>query len=66
MNPRPLSPVRTPRPFIGVRFRCCCVYDRLYLKADGAAYEGRCPRCLRPVRAVVGPGGTDERFFEAI
>lgn len=51
------------RRFVGVEFECCSVYTRVYINAQGSAYEGNCPRCGRPVRLRIGPGGTTERFF---
>ena len=54
------------RPFVGVRFRCCGAYARLHKNKPGTAYVGHCPRCLRPVRLAIGPGGTDGRFFEVL
>ncbi len=51
------------RKFIGIQFRCCGMYARVYANRPGTAYEGRCPRCARPVRFEIGPGGSDERFF---
>jgi hypothetical protein len=55
------------KKFIGVTFKCCNVYTRIYLNRDGTAYEGICPRCYkkRVVVKVVEKGGTKERFFEA-
>jgi hypothetical protein len=53
------------RPWIGIRFDCCGAYARVYRSADGAMYQGRCPRCQRTVRLRVGPDGTDARFFRA-
>jgi len=54
------------RPFLGVLLRCCNVYSRLYVNAEGDAYVGWCPRCAKRVRVdIVEEGGSDQRFFEA-
>jgi hypothetical protein len=50
-------------PFLGVHFACCGVYVHIYRNADGTEYAGNCPRCGKPVRFAIGPGGTDERQF---
>lgn len=53
------------RPWLAVQWKCCGVYSRVYRNRAGTAYDGRCPRCGRPVHVSVGPGGTTARFFEA-
>lgn len=53
------------RPFLGVLFRCCGVYSRIYRTRDETAYAGRCPRCARPVRvAIDARSGVNARFLE--
>lgn len=54
----------TQRPWIAVHWKCCQTYSRIYRNAQATAYEGRCPKCGKPVRFRVGRGGTDSRFFE--
>lgn len=53
------------RPWLGVFFRCCLVYARVYRNEGATEYVGRCPRCRAEVRALVGEGGTSKRIFEA-
>jgi hypothetical protein len=68
-----VTPANTPaprasanaRPFLSVHFACCGAYQRVYRAAGGTTYEGRCPRCGRPVKFVVGEGGTSSRTFVA-
>ncbi len=55
----------TGRKWIGVHFECCDTYHRIYRNRDGTAYHGYCPRCAKPVRVRVGPGGTSARMFRA-
>jgi len=52
------------RPFLGVRFHCCDVYARIYADEAFTAYSGHCPKCAKPVRVRIGPGGSDSRFFD--
>ncbi|MGA3066722.1 MAG: hypothetical protein ABSF29_07730 [Tepidisphaeraceae bacterium] len=57
------SPAASAKPFLSVLFACCQVYQRIYRNPEGTAYVGRCPRCGKSVRFVVGEGGTDARNF---
>jgi hypothetical protein len=52
------------RPFLRIWFGCANQYQRAYKHADGSQYSARCPKCGQMVRFPVGPGGTNERFFE--
>ncbi len=52
------------KKFLSVLFRCCNVYNRVYINKEGTAYIGRCPKCMKPVSFKIGQGGTDTRFFE--
>ncbi len=54
------------KKFLGIMFKCCNVYGRIYVNKQGDAYTGRCPKCLRTIKVKIGEGGTDSRFFEAL
>lgn len=53
------------KKFLGVHFECCNVYRRIYINKERNAYVGNCPKCFRQVKATIGEGGTDTRFFKA-
>ncbi len=56
---------RPPRPFIGVHFKCCHVYTRIYLNRQGTAYSGFCPKCGGALSVKTAPGGSKARFWTA-
>jgi hypothetical protein len=53
------------RPYIGVIFKCCHAYSRVYLNKQQTAYVGWCPKCAAQLRIKVSADGTRDRFFEA-
>jgi hypothetical protein len=53
----------SPRPYLSVHFTCCAVYQRIYRAPNSDSYVGRCPRCQRQIKFLVGEGGTTSRFF---
>jgi len=57
------SPQRS-RPYLGITFKCCRVYWRIYLAADGKRFSGHCPKCGFPVHVEVSRDGTESSFFE--
>lgn len=53
------------RPYIGIMFDCCNVYQRIYRNKAGTAYVGYCPRCMRRIQLKISEGGTGQRMFRA-
>ncbi|NLG18105.1 MAG: hypothetical protein GX556_12305 [Fibrobacter sp.] len=54
------------KKFLGIHFRCCNVYVRIYKSKEGKSYRGQCPKCGKRVDVPIGEGGVSSRFFEAI
>jgi hypothetical protein len=53
------------RPYVGITFKCCRVYRRIFLTVDKSAFAGSCPKCGAPIRIRTGPGGSKSRFWNA-
>lgn len=65
--PSPISSGSLPKgnPFIGIQFKCCRTYGRIYRNRDRNAYVGNCPKCAARIKVPIGPGGGSNRFFSA-
>ncbi len=51
------------KPFIGMHFKCCHVYSRIYVNATQTAFKGHCPKCAAPVEIKISKDGTSTPFF---
>jgi len=59
------QPKRNLNDFVGVVFKCCKIYSRIYKNSKGSAYVGWCPKCGRRIEFKISKNGTNDRFFEA-
>ena len=53
------------KPFIGIHFKCCNIYSRIYLNNKGDAFVGWCPKCTKKIIVKVSPDGSESPFFTA-
>lgn len=53
------------KPYVGVIFKCCRIYSRIYLNRAGTAFVGWCPRCGAKMELKISPHGSKSRFFMA-
>ncbi|HOD50684.1 MAG TPA: hypothetical protein PLJ71_13160 [Candidatus Hydrogenedentes bacterium] len=60
-----MPPNRQKRPYLGVLFKCCHVYMRIYLNAAGTAFAGFCPKCGAKLEIKAAKGGSKARFWTA-
>ena len=53
------------KEFIGVIFKCCNKYSRIYFDDDKSSFLGWCPKCGAKMEVRVSPRGSRSRFFQA-
>ena len=63
MNNKEDKEVKIKNPFIGISFKCCNVYSRIYLNKKGDAFVGWCPKCATKAKVNVSKSGNKNRFF---
>ena len=56
---------RKKREFIGILFKCCNVYSRIYINKNKTAFSGYCPKCGKKAEVKISPMGSKSRFFES-
>jgi len=62
-RPMPEEQQKKKRPFVGVHFKCCNIYQRIYLNRAKTAFVGWCPRCSARTEIRVSPTGSKNPFF---
>ena len=62
-KPRATVRVEPDRDYLRILFACCNVYQRVRVPTDRATFDARCPKCLRPIRFRLAPGGSADRTF---
>ena len=56
---------KNKKPFVGMHFKCCHVYSRIYINAKRTAFSGHCPKCAKPVEIKISKDGSSSPFFTA-
>jgi len=56
---------RKKQEFIGVIYKCCNIYNRIYLNKKKTAFVGWCPRCGTKMEVFLSPTGSNSHFFVA-
>jgi hypothetical protein len=56
---------RKKRPFIGISYKCCKVYGRIYLDNKKRSFVGWCPKCGAKMIVETSSNGSQSRFFVA-
>lgn len=51
------------RQYVGVTFKCCRVYTRIYINKKGTAFVGWCPKCAAKMEIKISPSGSNSKFF---
>ncbi|UCE67711.1 MAG: hypothetical protein JSU85_06815 [Candidatus Zixiibacteriota bacterium] len=51
------------KEFIGVIFKCCNKYSRIYLDEEKSSFLGWCPKCGAKMEIRLSPYGSTSRFF---
>jgi hypothetical protein len=57
---------RKKREFVGVIYKCCNVYSRIYINKKRTAFVGWCPKCGARMEFIISPKGSKSKFFEVI
>jgi len=52
------------KPYVGMHYKCCKIYQRIYLNRRKTAFVGYCPKCTIKVELKVDPSGAKSKFFQ--